>query len=217
MREALAVSLSDLKTGETGQRLHVRQEPNLQPPLFNRKPNPTGRVKERGDLRFTVGSVDVIGDVIIKHPNTITTPDAAAEPAVTAEAAFKAKTTEYDKGLTYDKRSFTPIALETGGRWHHASRRLITKVIARTVTNEDDRKKWTPNDHKMYNFRVRTVFQTTSVALRSIIALSLRRLAEAAASAVAAGSLREPPGPAGGAGAAAAAGPEGVEGSEGEE
>jgi hypothetical protein len=126
----------------------------------------------RGDWVWRRSGAPVIYDLVITHPLPRRSPATAHAVGHAAHEAHSDKINKYSRRFEIPSGQFEPIAVETGGRLHPASRRALGDFVKAAVGVEPGEA--IPADlSAKYQRAMRTVLDSLSVSLAREVAVAL--------------------------------------------
>ena len=100
--------------------------------------------------------------------------DAAKSKGSAAAAAYDSKIKLYSSRFVLPAGALVPIAVETGGRLHPASRALFSDFVKQALLGlEPGEKVETKDDIRFYNHALRTLLDSLAIALAREVAKAL--------------------------------------------
>ena len=126
----------------------------------------------RGDWVWKRPGAPVIYDLVITHPLPRRSPPAARAAGHAAHEAHSDKINKYNRRFEIPRGQFEPIAVETGGRLHPASRRALGDFVKAAV-GVDPGEAIPAELAATYQRAMRTVLDSLSVSLAREVAVAL--------------------------------------------
>lgn len=129
------------------------------------------RQPTRGDALFVFpfakSQAEVVVDYVIKCPSVATHSQAATTPGTAAESGYSDKLKLYTTFYAFPASSFAPLAIETGGRFHPATRAFLSLQATHHVRagGADSEEPWNAQQKAAYAVAIRTLIVAISAAV----------------------------------------------------